>query len=79
MTGVGLSFARRPPYAPIAWAAWSSDMMKMMLGLSADPPAALLTDGSVSAAAPNPIAFTKSRRACTLLASIESAFAKLVQ
>ncbi len=79
MTGVGLSFARRPPYAPMAWAAWSSDMMKMMLGLSADFPAAWLTDGSVRAAAPNPIAFTKSRRVCTVLAFTGSAFAELVQ
>ena len=63
----------------MAWAAWSSDMMKMMLGPSADPLAALLTDGSVSAAAPKPIAFTQSRRVCTVLSSTESAFAELAQ
>ena len=30
----GVVFTREP-YAPIAWAAWSSDMMKMMFGRSA--------------------------------------------
>jgi hypothetical protein len=32
MFGVWLT---RDPYAPMAWAAWSSDMMKMMFGRSA--------------------------------------------
>ena len=34
MLGVGLSGAKRPPYAPMACAVWSSDMMKRILGFS---------------------------------------------
>ena len=32
----GVRFTR-DPYALMAWAAWSSDMMKMMFGRAADP------------------------------------------